>query len=118
MIAFLEIKFGRILKEYGIDGQLLLAITSFYCQLEVCDNGKQSKPFHVGVGLRKGCVLSPLLFISNMNRIDKSSQTKSVPRLENTKINRLLFTDDLILLSSTESGLQHAISSFAAAGCM
>ena len=31
----------------------------------------------------------------------------------NCKINRLLFADDLVLLSSTESGLQRALNSFA-----
>ena len=44
----------KVLPEYGVDGQLLHAIKSFYCRPEVCVrvNGKQSKPFHVGVGLR------------------------------------------------------------------
>ena len=51
-----------MLQEYGIDGHLLMAIKSLYCQPEacVCVNGKQSKSFYVGVGLRQGCVLSPL----------------------------------------------------------
>ena len=42
------------------------------CRPEVCIlvNGKQSKPFHVGVELQQGCVLSPLLFIVYMNWID------------------------------------------------
>ena len=37
----------------------------------------------------------------------------SVPRLGNCKISRLLFADDLVLLSSTESGLQRVLNSFA-----
>ena len=38
----------------------------------------------------------------------------SVPRLEITKsVSRLLFADDLILLSFTESGLQRSLNSFA-----
>ena len=59
-------KLWRVLQEYGIDGQLLLAIKSFYCQPEVgvCVNRMQSKPFDVGVGLRQECVLSLLLFIT------------------------------------------------------
>ena len=64
------------LREYGVDGQLLRAIKSFYCRPEVCvrENGKQSKPFHVGVRLQQGCVLSPLLFTAYMNGIEKYSQ--------------------------------------------
>ena len=59
-------KLWKVLQEYGVDGQLLRAIKSFYCRPEVCVrvNGKQSKPFHVGVGLRQGafCHLSFSLF--------------------------------------------------------
>ena len=64
-----RVKLWKVLQEYGVDGQLLRAIKSFYCRPEVCVrvNGKQSKPFHVGVGLRQGCVLSPLRFIVYMN---------------------------------------------------
>jgi len=40
---------------------------AFYCQPEVCVyvNGKQSKPFHVGVaGSQQGCILSPVVSIA------------------------------------------------------
>ena len=62
-------KLWKFLHEYGVNGQLLRAIKSFYCRPEVCVrvNGKQSKPFHVVVGLRQAYVLSPLLFIVYMN---------------------------------------------------
>ena len=108
-------KLWKVLQEYGVDGQLLRAIKSFYCRPEVCVrvNGKQSKPFHVGVGLRQGCVLSPLLFIVYMNWIEKCSQADECATIGNCKISRLLFADDLVLLSSTESGLQRALNSFA-----
>ena len=76
-------------------------------------NGKQSKLFQVGVGLRQGCVLSPLLFIVYMHWIDKCSQADKCATIGNCKISRLLFADDLVLLSSTESGLQRALNSFA-----
>ena len=103
------------MQEYGINGQLLRALKSFYCIPEVCVrvNGKQSKSFHVGVGLRHGCVLPPLLFIVYMNWIDKCSQADECASIGNCKISRLLFADDLVLLSSTESGLQRALNSFA-----
>ena len=108
-------KLWKVLQEYGVDGQLLRAIKSFYCRPEVCVrvNGKQSKPFYVGVGLRQGCVLSLLLFIVNMNWIDKYSQADECATIGKCKISRLLFADDLVLLSSTESGLQLALNNFA-----
>ena len=103
------------MQEHGVNGQLLRAIKSFYCPSEVCVrvNGKQSKPFRKGVGLRQGCVLSPLLFTVYMNWIDKCSQADECATIGNCKISRLLFADDLVLLSSTESGLQRALNSFA-----
>ena len=100
---------------YHVHGQLLHAIKSFYCRPEVCVrvNCKQSKPFHVGVGLRQVCVSSSFLFIAYMNWIDKCSQADKCPTIGNCKISRLLFADDLVLLSSTESGLQRTLNSFA-----
>ena len=100
-------KLWKVLQKYGVNGQLLRAIKSFYCIPEVCVrvNGKQSKPFHVGVGLRQGCVVY-------MNWIDKCSQADEYATIGNCKISRLLFADDLVLLSSTESGLQRALNSF------
>ena len=67
----------------------------------------------MGVGLRQGCVLSSLLFIVYINWIDKCSQADECATIGNCKISRLLFADDLVLLSSTESGLQRALNSFA-----
>ena len=45
--------------------------------------------------------------------IDKCSQADECATIGNCKISRLLFADDLVLLSSTESGLQRALNSFA-----
>ena len=64
----------------------------------------------MGVGLRQGCVLSPLLFIVYMNWIDKCSPAAECITIGNCKISRLLFADDLVLLSSTEFGLQRAFN--------
>jgi len=50
-----------------------------------------------------------------MNWINKRSQTNECSTIGNCKINRLLFANDLVLLSSTESGLQSALYVFAAA---
>ena len=48
-----------------------------------------------------------------MNWIDKSSQADERAMIGNCKISRLLFADDLVLLSFTESGLQRALNIFA-----
>ena len=97
-------------------GICLMALMSLYCQLGVCVlvNGKQSKSFHVGVGLWQECGFSPLLFIIYMNWMDKLSRTDECVTIGRCKISWLLFADDLVLLVSSESGLQQALYSFAA----
>jgi len=50
-----------------------------------------------------------------MNWIDKSSQANECAMIGNCKTSCLLFADNLVLLSSTESGLQRALKDFAAA---
>ena len=67
----------------------------------------------MGVGLPQGCVLSSLLFIVYMNSIDKCSQADECASIGKCKISPLLFADDLVLLSSSESGLQRSLNSFA-----
>ena len=78
-------KLWKVLQEYDVDGHLLRAIKSFYCRPEVCVrvNGKQSKPLYVGIGLRQGCVLSPLLFIACMNWINKRRQADDCATIGN-----------------------------------
>ena len=48
-----------------------------------------------------------------MNWIDKCSQADECATIGNCKISRLLFADDLVLLSYTESGLHRGLNSFA-----
>ena len=67
----------------------------------------------MGVGLWQRGVLPPLLFIVYINWIEKCSQADECATTGNCKISRLLFADDLVLLFSTESGLQRALNSFA-----
>ena len=52
-------------------------------------------------------------FCQHMDWIDKCSQADECSTIGNCKISRLLFADDLVVLSSTETGLQRAINSFA-----
>ena len=54
----------EVLWEYGVRGALLRAIQSLYAQSMSCVRvlGTKSGLFPVGVGLRQGCALSPILF--------------------------------------------------------
>ena len=58
-------KLWEVRREYSVMGSLLRAIQSLYSQSEsfVCVLGTKSVSFPVGVGLRQGCALSPILFV-------------------------------------------------------
>jgi len=89
MTGFLEINFGGFCRSVALMISCCLPLSLSNCQPEVCVrvNCKQSKPFHVGIGLRQGCILSSLLFIIYMNWIDKCSQINECATIENCKIN-------------------------------
>ena len=112
---FLGIDFGRFCGSMALMVTCCTLLSHSTADLRFCVgvNGKRSKPFHVGVGLRQGCVLSPFLLVVYVNWIDKCSQADECATIGNCKISRLLFADDLVLLSSPESGLQRALNSFA-----
>ena len=63
-------KLWKVLREYDVDGELLRAYKSLYCPPEdfVRVNREQSKPFHVGVKLRQGCVTFPFHCLHELDR--------------------------------------------------
>ena len=103
-----------MLRGYGVDGRLFLAFKSLYPCSEVCFlvGGVISQPFTVGVGLRQGRVLSPLLFIVYINWIASQRRVNDGITATNCRINHLLFAEELVLLASSEQGLQHAHDRF------
>ena len=72
----------------------------------------KTKPFNVSVGLRQGCVLSPLLFIIYIDKIDNDSSSTIGVTFGECNVWRLLFADDLALLKSNKSDLQYALDRF------
>ena len=107
-------KLWAVLLQYGIDGQLLTAIKSLYMHSEICVrvNSATTKPFRVSVGLRQGCSFSPILFLIYMDRIVKKSESCGGVMIGECTVQRLLFADDLVLLDSTQNGLQQALDRF------
>ena len=105
-----------MLREYGVDGLLLLAIQSLYCQSQslVRIAGSKSDPFPVRVGLHQGCPLSPVPFIIFMDRISRHNQVAEGVAFGCFWIPSLLFTDDVVLMVSVNSDLHLSLGQFAA----
>ena len=93
-------------------GQLLAAIKSLDKQSKVCVhvNGMKTKLYSVSVGLQQGCVLS-LLFIMYMDKIDIDSSSSSGVTFGEGNVWRLLYGDDLALLSLNKND-QYALNQF------
>ena len=102
-------KLWAVLLQYGIN-----AIKSLYMHSEVCVrvDSATTKLFRVSVGLRQGCSLSPILFLIYMDRIVKQSESCGGVKIGECTVQRLLFADDLVLLDSSQNGLQQAVDRF------
>uniref|UniRef100_A0A8C6LWU7 Reverse transcriptase domain-containing protein n=1 Tax=Nothobranchius furzeri TaxID=105023 RepID=A0A8C6LWU7_NOTFU len=104
------------LQEYGVGGFLLRAIQSLYQRSVslVRIAGSKSDLFPVRVGLRQGCPLSPVLFITFMDIISRRSRGVECVEFGGRRISSLLFADDVVLLASSSSDLQLLLGRFAA----
>ena len=105
----------RKLENLGINGNFLNLIRDIYKQTKcaVKINNKTTQFFNYNKGVLQGNPLSPILFNIFINEIFKKVQnTNSMLTLDGTNyFNALMYADDLILLSTTEEGLQNSLDS-------
>ena len=68
------------------------------------------QPFLTTVGVKQGCVFSPILFNLFINKICSIFDQSCDPvQLNNLDVNCLLWADDLLLISKSATGLQNSI---------
>ena len=103
-----------MLRLYGVGGNLLKAVQSFYVG---------SAWFSVKVRLRQGCVMSQWLPNIFMNGVDREVNAKVLGRgLEllgaaerSWQLSQLLFPDDTALVADSEEKLSRLVSEFVCA---
>ena len=108
----------KALEEHEVNTKLIEAIKSFYIEPEsaVRIAGKLSNKFKIDVGVRQGCILSPLLFIILMDSISKKVDKGMKPlevgmwKLKPVKLTMLSFADDLIIFGKTQKDLQQNVN--------
>ena len=101
------------LTECGISGPFYKIIKSMYAnnKIHVRVGNTLSHDFTPNIGLRQGDNLSPNLFKLYINDLASSFQDEDDPvMLGNIPINCLLYADDVVLLSSSEVGLQNCLN--------
>ena len=100
------------LKSLGIGGKIFDSIKAIYsdlkCKVKVGD--KCSDSFPVDVGLRQGCVLSPILFSAYVNDLMEELRREHVGiEVEDIQIPGLMFADDIVVFAESEVQLNRAL---------
>ena len=103
------------LLQIGVGGCFYKLIKNLYskssCALKI--GTSQTRSFSYSRGVRQGCILSPLLFNLYVNDLPSAFQnTLSDPIIlpNGTKLNSLLYADDLIIISRSKIGLQNCLN--------
>ena len=103
--------FYKLIK-YGLDLNTIKLLKDMYekTRISLKINGQITPTIRTYKGVRQGCNLSPKVFNLMINDIPKLFDNSCDPaELGNEKLNCLMYADDLVLLSTSETGLQQCL---------
>ena len=104
------------MKEEGISNKMIKMVKGIYniVTATVRFNNKYSEDITCPLGVKQGCLLSPLLFSILINKVARKIAEKGRAGYQfitgGKEIFSLLFADDIVLVSLTPSGLQNQIN--------
>ena len=115
MTVYGEMGFFYKLVNCGFSTKILGILKSLYDNTLSCVklSGGLTNSFKSSVGVHQGCNLSPILFnifIDDLIELFSPSDHSCFPvKLKSVSLNCLLYADDLLLMSETETGIQNCL---------
>ena len=97
----------------GIDGNFFNVIKNIYTNDKICikHDDKITDTIQVDLGVKQGCILSPLLFnifLADLPQLLENDIQSTNPNLEHPS--SLFWADDIVLFSESEEGLHKMLS--------
>ena len=101
--------FYKLLKDYSIGGKFLKILQEIYKENKVFIKMSDGllQPFLTTIGVKQGCVFSPILFNIFIDKINEIFDETCAPvKINNLDLNCLLWADDLVIFSQTAEGFR------------
>ena len=110
-----------VMRHYGIPTKVIAIIKNLYDEFtcQVVHSGRLSEEFHVTIGVKQGCLLSPLLFLLVLNWVTREAYADSGKGIQWTltqKLEDLEFADDIALLSHRLQDTQEKVTALSETG--
>ena len=96
----------------GISGKMWRVVRNLYQEVGSCVRlGKEKTDwFSLEVGLRQGCILSPVLFAVFIDRLAEEVKKVGGARYGEIMLSLLLFADDIVLVADSPKVLQKMLN--------
>ncbi|RUM94910.1 MAG: hypothetical protein DSZ28_00750, partial [Thiothrix sp.] len=112
-------KLWNILQQIGLSTKLICMLKAMYSNVQACVrwNHVTSDFFHCPAGVKQGAIESSLIFLMYINTVAEYIQANGKHGVQMlpgmNEIFALFFADDVVLMSTTPSGLQNQIDRLA-----